>query len=542
LRIVGWRSCCLRFLWCLSRCLFTNTDENIIAENTINTDGTGANYGILLLTGTDNNTIDDNKINTDGSLNANRGIFIVTGADNKVTNNVITTDGTNSNTGITLQTTVTNTTITDNEINTTGSADSNYAIQLFSTAHFNKVFNNTLRPNGTTFNQGVRLSTTTENNTISDNTIITNGTSSNYGIFLGSAAKNTIQNNTITTESKGEGILFTSSSLSNVFLNNILFNTTIGVNITSGSETNNFTGTTIENATTGFLINANDTKILNATFTTVSTAIQLRNALNTTINETIIPPPFIIQNTSSDTLNFTETLTLYNNTLLQDSISISNNSIFVNSTKEPNLNKSAEIHLKDIPGLTTPKIEVDLEDDGTFEDCSFCEVVSYVDPLLIFNTTHFTTLQGGEGSVLCGTLTQDTTMTGNLTTTGTCFTFGADDITLDCDFNTVTFDIGGTGGDGIVSSSRDNITIKNCILVDGNIGGSTGIGVDVTGSENSSIFNNTIYTNGTTNNFGIRLQTSSFNNTIENNTWTPDPRKLARNWMLVIICCRAREN
>jgi hypothetical protein len=61
----------------------------------------------------------------------------------------------------------------------------------------------------------------------------------------------------------------------------------------------------------------------------------------------------------------------------------------------------------------------------------------------------------------CGTITTDTKLYNNLTSSGTCITIGADYITLDC--NGFTLNEAGNGY-GIYANYKHNINIKNCIL------------------------------------------------------------------------------
>jgi hypothetical protein len=64
----------------------------------------------------------------------------------------------------------------------------------------------------------------------------------------------------------------------------------------------------------------------------------------------------------------------------------------------------------------------------------------------------------------CGNLLVDTNLTGAETNAGTCFTFGADNLVLDCQGNSVTV----TGGTAVpaIDVDRKNITIRNCRIID----------------------------------------------------------------------------
>jgi len=67
-----------------------------------------------------------------------------------------------------------------------------------------------------------------------------------------------------------------------------------------------------------------------------------------------------------------------------------------------------------------------------------------------------------ENVTTCGlTITQNTTLTGNLQCNGTALTIGANDVVLDCAGYRI---IGNGSGYGVNISTKNNITIKNCYL------------------------------------------------------------------------------
>jgi len=71
---------------------------------------------------------------------------------------------------------------------------------------------------------------------------------------------------------------------------------------------------------------------------------------------------------------------------------LNSTAVFVNSSNEADLNKSANITFYNLL-LTNPQMTVDWNDDGVFADCPSdkCEELSYVGGTLVFNVTHFTT-------------------------------------------------------------------------------------------------------------------------------------------------------
>ncbi|QLJ52402.1 MAG: hypothetical protein Sv326_0227 [Candidatus Fermentimicrarchaeum limneticum] len=118
---------------------------------------------------------------------------------------------------------------------------------------------------------------------------------------------------------------------------------------------------------------------------------------------------------------------------------------------------------------------------------------------------------------LCKTITTDSVLGANLTTSGTCITFGADNIVLDCAGHSITR-VGGSGNAyGIYAEGRNNIQIRNCIVKNYSTGASAGIKLLSSGS--SSITNNTVSLGI----YGIFLSSSSNNivsgNTVYNNTY-----------------------
>jgi hypothetical protein len=91
----------------------------------------------------------------------------------------------------------------------------------------------------------------------------------------------------------------------------------------------------------------------------------------------------------------------------------------------------------------------------------------------------------GEHDGTCGaTLVADFNLSSNITSNGTCYTIGANDIIVDCGGNSIT---GNSSGYGISLSSRTNVTIRNCIIENF----TTNIN-DGGGSTNLTVYNNTL--------------------------------------------------
>jgi hypothetical protein len=115
------------------------------------------------------------------------------------------------------------------------------------------------------------------------------------------------------------------------------------------------------------------------------------------------------------------------------------------------------------------------------------------------------------------TINASTTLTNNLRGSGTCVTIGNNSVTLNCNNFSILYDANGVGGDGIVITSRTNVIIENCTIRDINASGAAGIGINVTGST-VRLRNNNILTNGSRDNHGITLFTSTTTSLIANNT------------------------
>ncbi len=178
------------------------------------------------------------------------------------------------------------------------------------------------------------------------------------------------------------------------------------------------------------------------------TGLVTSNISNTTINQS--------QNIS-DTNTTAESPEINNtNTTLNQSQNISDTNTTAESTEINNtnttLNQSQNISETNITTNTTSN-ETETTEDS--EQNTIQEQDSTED-------TDFETASLCGGSVPCGcgdTVNVDWSMTGNLNCSGNGLILGSDDVTIDCDGNTLD----GTGnGYGIDINNFDNITIKNC--------------------------------------------------------------------------------
>lgn len=520
--------------------LTTSANNNSITNNTILTNGTSTNnLGILLTTTAHSNNITGNTIRTNGS-STNHGVQLTNANNSIISNNSITTDGAGAigNKGITSTTAASGMTISGNVIVTGGASSGNYGIDLVTGDNNNDIRNNTLLTDGPgSSNQGIRIGNNgATGNNITGNYIQTNGTSSNYGIFaqLG-AINNRIVNNTIFTAGNATnnyGIFLFSGSTGvseNVILGNTLStsgsseNHGIRLETPSGSPpvANN---SIIDNSisTSGgitsygiSIVNANGSQFNNTILTSVVQWINSTTSLNNFTNTTF--------RLSTGSIRFPQSFTVNGSRdINQTKLNITSNRAFLNAANLTFLNTSAFITLNGL-NATGHGPTVDFEDDGTFTSCnaSTCTEVTDSAGTYVMNVSHWTAFSTTETDVSCSNLSSSTTLTSNVSSGGLCFNLTADNILLDCDGFTITFDTAGTGAvAGIAATGRKNITIRDCTIIDNSSGGSFGVGINFTNTNNSLIFNNTIRTNGTSNNYGIFLFSSASNNTIAGNSIT----------------------
>ncbi|MGB9707774.1 MAG: right-handed parallel beta-helix repeat-containing protein, partial [Candidatus Pacearchaeota archaeon] len=109
------------------------------------------------------------------------------------------------------------------------------------------------------------------------------------------------------------------------------------------------------------------------------------------------------------------------------------------------------------------------------------------------------------------------TLNQSVSSNGTCFNISANDIILDCSGYTINYSISAIGYGINNSDGFDNITIKNCNIVQGS-SISYAYAIYGSGMANSTIQNNTITTSGHYG-YSIYLDSSS-TNTLSNNTIT----------------------
>ncbi len=130
------------------------------------------------------------------------------------------------------------------------------------------------------------------------------------------------------------------------------------------------------------------------------------------------------------------------------------------------------------------------------------------------NVVDYAPLTNNPVPLSCGVLSdagRTYVLTGNVSSTGTCFTVNAQNITLDCAGNWITYSTGGGANTYGVVTNQFNTTIHNCNVLDGNWTSTqtTRDGIYLDYSNNSLLFNN--FVNVSSSN-GIKLYYSNFNN------------------------------
>lgn len=125
------------------------------------------------------------------------------------------------------------------------------------------------------------------------------------------------------------------------------------------------------------------------------------------------------------------------------------------------------------------------------------------------------------GVTSCGILDKANTayiLQNNVTSTGTCFTVQANNITLDCQDYTINYSSNGGDQKYGIYSTQNLTTVKSCVIKEGKSTGTNGYGIYFNGGENGTINNNTITTIGD-GSIGIDLSLSP-NSIVSNNIIT----------------------
>lgn len=176
---------------------------------------------------------------------------------------------------------------------------------------------------------------------------------------------------------------------------------------------------------------------------------------------------------------------------LSDQIQLSNLSAFVNSTNMSVFNVSAHVIINYVTAFDN--VMVDFTDSETYQNCTICENISYdpVEYTVAFDVPHWTTYKiNGTAEDLCGmVLSSDYTLAKNFSIFAdeACFSFGADDLTLNCNGHYIFGNEGlNRGGIGVNISGRSNITVTDCII------NATEYGFYIYDSTDANVLNNVV--------------------------------------------------
>ncbi len=195
----------------------------------------------------------------------------------------------------------------------------------------------------------------------------------------------------------GLGIGINVTGRSNVTVRDCLVsNFSTGLSLT-GATNSSVLNSTFANATRGLLINASANNTLRMLgFVNDLVSLHIQDDGNVSINETLLPNISIIEITAFGSINFTNTTNLTAAVNLINVISITNNTIFVNSTAAPGLNRSAVLTLRGIGNASDPVAYADFNDSGNFITCTpalGCNNISFnaVTQTFVYNVSRFTT-------------------------------------------------------------------------------------------------------------------------------------------------------
>jgi parallel beta-helix repeat protein len=402
-------------LWLVSS--YNNTLINITASN-------NGQYGVHLSSSSNNNLL----TNSITSNNTAYGIFLGLSSNNTLINNVANMN----NEGIILSSSSNN-----NLINNTANNNRIHGMDLSSNSNNNLIAGNVLDGN---VYDGILIFADSDKNFITNNTLHSN---QRYGLQLSSSSNNLLFN--LTASNNHQGGIYLSSSSNNSFSNlsvlnngihgitlyassynnfntlNVSNNIQYGLNVYAYSENNTFEKVVVSNNSYGVYVASSNNVFRNTFASNNSYGFFLDFCLNASFISAITSNnsfQFFIQNSNGTTIQnsngsikFLSNISVENLILYTDLI-IGKKFVYLNSTKNPGMNVSAEINL-DLNGLniSAPKI---LKDGN---NCSVpqCRVLSYVNNVVVFNVTswsNYSVIEGcGDGSCnngeTCSTCSSD---------------------------------------------------------------------------------------------------------------------------------------
>lgn len=225
---------------------------------------------------------------------------------------------------------------------------------------------------------GIKLSGSCHNNTITNNTAIDNV----VGIRLDeSSQENLVENNTLLQNTEA-GIKVEPTALRNILKNNTFSNNAWGIILTGGQRN----------------------IILTSTVSGIYGSLNVTNGgFNNTINGStlVANSTFEMQNSNGPAmLTYTVNLNFGVQRTFEEVMNLSYNRVFVNSTAAPEFNASAVIKLFNL--YFAPNPLMDINDNGNYEACTRCTLISSAPGLTVFNVSAFTSYSSNETQFVCG--------------------------------------------------------------------------------------------------------------------------------------------
>ena len=376
----------------------------------------------------------------------------------------------------------------------------------------------------------------------------TSSVGSAHGIYLKTASNSSIQNNTLTVSGSGAyGVYLETKSSSNTLANNTITSVSYGFVILSLSNSNTLINnniTTSGNTASGIYQTTNFNILTGNSIITTgpnSYGIVIRYS-----NHSILTNNVVFSSQSWDFYSLDNAL---NNTVINLSLSSANITFTsldvaiksVSSAAQPigsgNISKYIEISNNAAGSWAFVNFSYDESDMGNANE-STLKLYRYsggawqfvsgssvnIDKNYVYgNITSFSIFapMGDAPLTACrqgGWISNAAyTLAGYVNSSGNCMQIDANNVTLDCQGNTINYSQSATGY--AISISGYNFTaIKNCVIKQANPSAS-GYGIYLKGAANSTISSNTFSITSAMVE-GIRLETKSRSNTLANNTFT----------------------
>jgi len=496
---------------------FSNVTSSLIKNNTVFTNGSSANIALFLQTSSENNILENNIYPT-GSGSQNIGILLSTNATgNNVSSNNISTSGQSSNVGIRIQINSTLNNVWNNTIRTTGTNSGNYGMWITSNGSRNNIWNNSITTFGSASNYGLILQADADYNIIENNSISTGGSSvGNVGIFIIGSSFNRLSGGSVLTSGTGtsSGLeIYSYASNNNISSMEITTQNTTAYGIQIQYTT---TFSPYNNLLQNIRINASRAVDV---YVDENSGTVFNTFLNVTFNYTDVT----FTGTSSGNLNVSWYTRVFVNTSVQTALAgatVNVSSIATGVIAWSNVTPASGYsawyitpgYLQNNSGIFSSQ---NLTFNASYPGLTSASVSQNVTESMTVNITL------SESSCMNITASGRYMLSNNVTSPYTCMQITANDVELDCLGYTILYGTTGTGNGVNVSnaavSNINNVSVRNCIITKVQGGGSTNYGIQYGFVSNGSIQNNSILTNGTSNNYGIYFLSGARNNSIEGN-------------------------